>query len=1242
MRRTLILAFLELRTSWRRPSWWVLLAILFFLTWGFSSGSVTIGAGGSQAGGDRAFVNSEFNLAFGDIVVFSLFYMFFVCTTFGNAVNEDDTLRVMPIVGSTGITPREYVIGRWLGIALVFGVVMALHLAMQIGFFQLYPLPEPEKMRGPFILANYLRPMVVFVAIPALSLGAIAFAIGSITRQTVLVFALPVALLLSSLFFIWLFSPEWLPHWGNRALQAVDITGFRWLNETWLKVDKGVAFYNHEPVGFDALFTGARVALVAIAGTALLVAAQREQRRMRNPHVVTTTEAERIIADADRARREREAAPRKESSLASLGMSSGDVGVLTAAVDAFRAEVREMRRSPGLWIFVPLIILQTVGPAIYSPGPFDTPTLTTPGNFAAQSYDTITLLSTFLVLYYFTESLARDERSRIASIVNASPSRTGALTLGRMAACTTVVAVALFGGLWAAMILAMVVQGVQSGIMLMPSPGPLVIAWGAMLLPTLFAWMCFITLVWSQFRNRYAVYGAGIGAMILTGWCVQMGWMNWVFNWHLWGGLTWTDFGALELDRGVLVLNRVLWILVGLTLLHISLEWWRRRTPDAQGITTRLQFARAWKRVVWMLVFGGPAIAVGITLALMVRSGPNGGPELKAQRDYYVGNASTWKDVPQPELRKVDLDLNLDPAANSIAVKGSYGLRNTTDKPMRRIAVTPDSTFEGVKFTFEGKTWDPEEATKERKANPRNPVCENSSGLWIFTPKEPLAPGAEVTLGFEHVAHVPAGTRKNPAGAGEFILPAGTVLNSFGVSFMPMLGYVDGVGMDPERTPEAKRPEPDDWKKVTKTAFGTGGHTTMTARVKLPAEYRANMPGVCTSDTVDGTTRTMEWKSDHPIMAVNLVAGKWQESKGERTAIWHLPAHSFNVPAMLEALDGAHEWYSKWFWPYPWKELRISEFPGLAGYAQGFPTNIVFSESIGFLAKPSAEQDAPFMIVAHEAAHQWWGNILPPGEAPGGNILSEGMAHFSTARLFRQLRGDRARQAFMREIEFTYANGRRVDEERPMTEVDGNRRGDGTVTYDKGGWVFWMLMEHLGDDKMDEGLRAFIGKFKDGPDYPLLQDFIADMRPFAKDAAAYDAFVDQWFLSVAIPEIKVESAQYTAPAKEGDPWRTVVTVRNAGTGTVPIEIAVTNGEERWPQASLPRTAEERTAAAKQRDEYRDARDTHTIAAGATAEYVIETTFQPKKAVADPDVHTLMIGRKTAEADVTEVVPTSPK
>ena len=42
----------------------------------------------------------------------------------------------------------------------------------------------------------------------------------------------------------------------------------------------------------------------------------------------------------------------------------------------------------------------------------------------------------------------------------------------------------------------------------------------------------------------------------------------------------------------------------------------------------------------------------------------------------------------------------------------------------------------------------------------------------------------------------------------------------------------------------------------------------------------------------------------------------------------------------------------QWFHPYPWKELKVSaSSPALAGYAQGFATNITFSEAIGFLTE---------------------------------------------------------------------------------------------------------------------------------------------------------------------------------------------------------------------------------------------------------------------------------------------------
>jgi len=1234
MQRALSLAALELRSAWRRPSVWMLIVILLFLNWGFSAGSVTIGAGSRVAGGERAFLNSEFNLAFMDMVVFALFWVFFVCTAFGNAPTEDDALRVIPIIGSTGLTPREYVVGRWLGVAATYLAIAAVNAILQMVFFEFYPVEEPERVRGAFALANYLWPMLLFTVLPMLSLGAISFALGALTRQAVVVFALPVAVLLSSVFFFWNFSPSWLPGWADAALQVADLAAYRWINETYLNVDRGVTFYNTQPLKLDALMIGQRLGLVALGAVALVIAARREQRRWRSPYVVPAERVASVIAAAESARIP-SAPPHEHRSIAALGMRTAPGGFgasLSAAFNAFRAEARELRRSPGLAIFVPLIVLQCVG-FIFRPGPFDTPSLVSAGTFAAESYNTVTLLSLFMVLYYFTESLARDDRVRLGAIVSASPAPTLSLVVGKMAACALTVVLTVLGAVWSSMAVATLVQAGETGIFLPPSVLPFVLAWGALLSATLFAWMCFLALAWSLFRNRYANYLAGIGALVVTGWCVTRGWMNWVFNWHLWNGMIWTDFELLPLDRTALALNRVLWILIGLVMLHASVEWWRRRAPDAQGITSRLQWNVAWRRAARLMVFGAPAIVCATALALMVRSGDGGGPERRRQRDYFVANERTWRDAPQPLITGAALDLDVDPEAGTIAVDGTYVLTNRTDAPMRQFAITPNTTFTGLSFEFEGEEWTDETVAAARRLSPWAQRVANRSGLWVFTPREPLAPGASIELAFRHVAPGRT-TPANPGGADEFIIRSAVLLNSFGPSFLPMVGFVDGVGQDPDRVPEPKRPGPDDWKKITKTAFGTGGETTMVAVVRIPEEFRANMPGICTVDTVADGVRTMHWQSDHPIMAINLAAGRWEESRGRSTVIWHLPQHGFNVPAMLEALDGAHEWYSKWFWPYPWKELRISEFPALAGYAQGFPTNIVFSEGIGFMSKPTPEQDTPFMVTAHEAAHQWWGNILRPGDGPGGNILSEGMAHWSTARLIRQLRGERARMGFMRQIEFIYGNSRSADDELPMVELDGSRNGDGTVTYDKGGWVFWMLMEHLGEERMDAGVKAFIGAFLTGPDFPLLQDFIEAMRPHAADPAAYDAFVKQWFLDVVVPEFKIDSAIATEPTAEGGTWRTVLSVRNAGTGTVPLEVAVTNGEDRWPAAAIVRTAEERAVAATQRPEYQDARARRTIGPGETIEFTIESPFRPAKAIVDPDVRTLMLNRKDAEATVT--------
>ena len=121
---------------------------------------------------------------------------------------------------------------------------------------------------------------------------------------------------------------------------------------------------------------------------------------------------------------------------------------------------------------------------------------------------------------------------------------------------------------------------------------------------------------------------------------------------------------------------------------------------------------------------------------------------------------------------------------------------------------------------------------------------------------------------------------------------------------------------------------------------------------------------------------------------------------------------------------------------------------------------------------------------------------------------------------------------------------------------------------------------------------------------------------------------------MVVPEFKIDSAIASEPPAEGGTWRTVLSVRNVGTGTVPLELAVTNGEERWPAAAIVRTAEERAAAAAQRPEYQDARSQLTVGPGETVEVTIESPFRPVKAVVDPDVRTLMLNRKDAEGKVT--------
>jgi len=285
-------------------------------------------------------------------------------------------------------------------------------------------------------------------------------------------------------------------------------------------------------------------------------------------------------------------------------------------------------------------------------------------------------------------------------------------------------------------------------------------------------------------------------------------------------------------------------------------------------------------------------------------------------------------------------------------------------------------------------------------------------------------------------------------------------MTSFSPRYFPTVGYVEEIGRKEGKNDYEPRQYPDDfYEGVTEPAFGSLLPTMTRIRITTPAGFLANSVGEKISDSTANGRRTVVWKSDHPVMAFNVVVGRWDVKRGNGTALYYDRDHTYNVKEMSEALDAARKYYGEWFGAFPWKELKISEFPAIAIYAQGFPTNITFSEGIGFLTKSDPKTNLAFLVTAHESAHQWWGNMLQPGKGPSGDILSEGMAHFSTELLIDQVKGERDAMEFRKRIESRYGDQRRADAERKLLRLDGSKEGDETVTYDKSGWVFWMLMQ---------------------------------------------------------------------------------------------------------------------------------------------------------------------------------------
>ncbi len=594
MARLLAFPRLELGTFWKRPVNIIMFVIFSLMSLGFVAGNVRIGSGSADTGGAKLAINAPANLFFADAILFALILPFFVAVVCGMPILTDFDRRINRLVFSTPISMTQYAFSRLLGTTMVLFVVMFLWIIVQMGLYQLWPINAEESARVAFQPLGYFWPLLV-VGLPQLIFVAgTSMWLGVRTRQPVLVFAMPVVILIAGVFFLWSFSPEWLPHWVDRLLMLVDPTGFRWITRTFLEEDRGVAFYNSSWLVPDPAIALSRVAFVAIG----LLGVWATGRRLMH-----TESGDQRIANADKLlAAAAEVAPASSFQHASIAARGGPIpatvvapGFIASTWYILLQETRSLVRSPGVWLFGPLILLQVWGTTSFRPGTLDTEALVSTGTGAAGSFNTLTLLLCFLTLFYTVESLVREERCGLAAIFRASSTRTGAMLAGKalanaLLAMVIVIAASIGVGL------VLLVQGFKSGIWMSFQPQILFLLFGLLLTPTLIVWTAFVAFLYAALRNRFVVYGTALGALVGTGFLTQFGYLNWMTAWHIWGVVRWSELDRLEFMWQPIVINRVLVLLLAAFFISAALAIWPRRIPDLRAIVDRLkprQFFRA-------------------------------------------------------------------------------------------------------------------------------------------------------------------------------------------------------------------------------------------------------------------------------------------------------------------------------------------------------------------------------------------------------------------------------------------------------------------------------------------------------------------------------------------------------------------------------------------------------------------------------------------------------------------------
>jgi hypothetical protein len=265
----------------------------------------------------------------------------------------------------------------------------------------------------------------------------------------------------------------------------------------------------------------------------------------------------------------------------------------------------------------------------------------------------------------------------------------------------------------------------------------------------------------------------------------------------------------------------------------------------------------------------------------------------------------------------------------------------------------------------------------------------------------------------------------------------------------------------------------------------------------------------------------------------------------------------------------------------PIKNLAISPIP--ANLGQGFP-GLVYLASMAYLHEDERppemqnQRSSLFLseiLLPHEVAHQWWGNVVSPADYHSEWIF-EALANEAALDLLEENRGvavrDRVLAAFRADLLKPRKEGGVVESIGPIElghrlEDLGDMDGWRIITYEKGTWILRMLRKRMGDLAFQRMLRRlateYAGRTISNEDLrKLAMGYVPPGEPDPK----LEEFFESWVYGTGIPKLTLK----VAPAAKGKTATREVQIEMSGvaedfTVNVPITVVPRTGKPavRW-------------------------------------------------------------------------------